>query len=170
MCRSLTTAAEGHHRICQILQQPSEIRILGTKKAAGRSAMRAETNTSIRPWPDEHRRHERLRCEKVIATCPHGYNALKRTTLTSEAISKSIITPRFLPTSFQGKITLKNPVNGPCVSDSCFLGRYNSLDEPERCEAVPAEMAEMERNLAKLLLRCVLPDVMEEDIESASMI
>ncbi len=92
--------------------------------------------------------------KKIIATCPHGYNALKKdyphfggnfevyhhTEILADLITK-------------GKITLKKPVNGTFVyHDSCFLGRYNKVyDEPRKVlKAVPGmKLTEMERNLAK---------------------
>jgi Fe-S oxidoreductase/nitrate reductase gamma subunit len=92
--------------------------------------------------------------KKVIATCPHGYNALKKdyphfggnfevyhhTEILADLIAK-------------GKISLKKPVNGTYVyHDSCFLGRYNKVyDEPRKVlKSVPGlKLTEMERNLAK---------------------
>ena len=92
--------------------------------------------------------------KKIIATCPHGYNALKKdyphfggkfevwhhTEIIADLIAK-------------GKITLKKPVEGLFTyHDSCFLGRYNGIyDQPRRIlKAVPGlKLTEMERNLAK---------------------
>lgn len=92
--------------------------------------------------------------KKIIATCPHGYNALKKdyphfggefevlhhTEIIADLIAK-------------GKITLKKPVEGLFTyHDSCFLGRYNGIyDQPRNIlKAVPGlKLAEMERNLAK---------------------
>jgi Fe-S oxidoreductase/nitrate reductase gamma subunit len=92
--------------------------------------------------------------KKIIATCPHGYNALKKdyphfdgefevwhhTEMIADLIAK-------------GKILLKKPVEGVCTyHDSCFLGRYNEIyDQPRRIlKAVPGlKLAEMERNLAR---------------------
>ncbi len=92
--------------------------------------------------------------KKIIATCPHGYNALKKdyphfggnfevyhhTEIIADLIAK-------------GKITLKKPVEGLFTyHDSCFLGRYNGIyDQPRRIlKAVPGlRLTEMERNLAK---------------------
>ena len=92
--------------------------------------------------------------KKIIATCPHGYNAIKKdyphfggefevyhhTEIIADLIAK-------------GKITLKKPVAGLFTyHDSCFLGRYNAIyDQPRRIlEAVPGlKLTEMERNLAK---------------------
>lgn len=92
--------------------------------------------------------------KKIIATCPHGYNALKtdyphfggefevlhHTEIIADLIAK-------------GKITLKKPVEGLFTyHDSCFLGRYNGIyDQPRNIlRAVPGlKLTEMERNLAK---------------------
>ncbi len=89
--------------------------------------------------------------KKIVATCPHGYNALKKdypnfggefevyhhTEIIADLISK-------------GKITLKKPVEGLFTfHDSCFLGRYNGLYEQPRSvlKAVPGmKLAEMERS------------------------
>jgi len=91
---------------------------------------------------------------KIIATCPHGYNALKKdyphfggefevyhhTEIIADLIAK-------------GRITLKKPVEGLFTyHDSCFLGRYNGIYDPPRrsLTAVPGlKLTEMERNLAK---------------------
>ena len=92
--------------------------------------------------------------KKIIATCPHGYNALKRdypqfggnyeiyhhTEIIADLLAK-------------GKITLKKPVEELYTyHDSCFLGRYNEIYDPPRrvLKAVPGlKLTEMERKLAK---------------------
>jgi Fe-S oxidoreductase len=91
---------------------------------------------------------------KIITTCPHGYNALKKgypnfggefevyhhTEIIADLIA-------------EGKIVLKKPVEGLFTyHDSCFLGRYNAIyDQPRRIlRAVPGlKLTEMERTLAK---------------------
>ncbi|MCE5282991.1 MAG: 4Fe-4S dicluster domain-containing protein [Deltaproteobacteria bacterium] len=91
---------------------------------------------------------------KIITTCPHGYNALKKdyphfggqfevyhhTEIIADLIA-------------QGKITLKKPLEGlAAYHDSCFLGRYNGIyDQPRRIlAAIPGlELTEMDRNRGK---------------------
>ncbi len=130
--------------------------ILGTEEGCcGDSAMRggneylyqtlAQANIEVM---------KRYDVKKIIATCPHGYNALKKdyphfggqfevyhhTEIIAELIA-------------QGKITLKKPVVGlAAYHDSCFLGRYNAIyDQPRRIlSAVPGlKLTELERNRAK---------------------
>jgi Fe-S oxidoreductase/nitrate reductase gamma subunit len=92
--------------------------------------------------------------KKIICTCPHGYNALKKdypnfggefevyhhTEIIADLIAK-------------GKIAFRKPVDGLFTyHDSCFLGRYNEIyDQPRRIlKAIPGmKLTEMERNLAK---------------------
>jgi Fe-S oxidoreductase/nitrate reductase gamma subunit len=92
--------------------------------------------------------------KKIITTCPHGYNALKKdypnfggnyevyhhTEIIADLIAK-------------GKITLSKPVEGLFTyHDSCFLGRYNDIYKQPRqiLKAIPGiKLVEMERNLDK---------------------
>jgi len=93
--------------------------------------------------------------KKVICSCPHGYNALKKdyphfggnfevyhhTEIIAELLEK-------------GKIKIKIPVDDVRFTyhDSCFLGRYNQLyDQPRKIiKAIPgARLVEMERNHEK---------------------
>jgi len=89
--------------------------------------------------------------KKVIATCPHGYNIIKKEYKNFggnfEVFHHTEIIADLLR---KGKITLKKPLNRLfAYHDSCFLGRYNGLYEQPRAilQAVPGlTLAEMERN------------------------
>ncbi|HOJ51938.1 MAG TPA: heterodisulfide reductase-related iron-sulfur binding cluster [Syntrophales bacterium] len=92
--------------------------------------------------------------KKIITTCPHGYNALKKdyphfggdfeVYHHTEFIAKLIA---------ERKIKLKKSVaDYVTYHDSCFLGRYNNIyAEPRKIlKAVPGlQLLEMERNLSK---------------------
>lgn len=92
--------------------------------------------------------------KKIICTCPHGYNTLKKDYLhfggNYEVYHHTEIIANLIAT---GKITLKKPMDGLFTyHDSCFLGRYNSIyNQPRRIlTAVPGmKLAEMERKLDK---------------------
>ncbi|MBN2282496.1 MAG: 4Fe-4S dicluster domain-containing protein [Deltaproteobacteria bacterium] len=92
--------------------------------------------------------------KKIICSCPHGYNALKKDYPhfggNYEVYHHSEILADLIA---QGKIQLKKPVEGIFTyHDSCFLGRYNNVYEQPRktLNAVPGmKLVEMERNYAK---------------------
>ena len=130
--------------------------ILGTEEGCcGDSAMRggneylyqtlAQANIDVM---------KRYNVKKIIATCPHGYNALKKDYPhfggEFEVLHHTEIIAGLIA---RGKILLKKPVEGLFTyHDSCFLGRYNGIyDQPRNIlKAVPGlKLTEMERNLAK---------------------
>jgi Fe-S oxidoreductase/nitrate reductase gamma subunit len=130
--------------------------ILGTEEGCcGDSAMRGGNEYLYQTLAQANiEAMNRYHVKKIIATCPHGYNALKRdypnfggnfelfhhTEIIADLIAR-------------GKITLKKPAEGLYTyHDSCFLGRYNNIyDQPRRIlKAVPGlKLTEMERNYAK---------------------
>jgi Fe-S oxidoreductase len=92
--------------------------------------------------------------KKIICTCPHGYNAIKKDYPNFggnyEVYHHTEIIAQLIT---QGKITFKKPVEGLFTyHDSCFLGRYNSIyDHPRSIlNAVPGmKLQEMERKMEK---------------------
>ncbi len=130
--------------------------ILGTEEGCcGDSLMRGGNEYSFQALAQANiETMKGYNVKKIICTCPHGYNALKKeypnfggnfevyhhTEIISDLIAR-------------GKIALKKPVEGLFTyHDSCFLGRYNKIyDQPRKIlKAVPGlKLTEMERNLAK---------------------
>ncbi|MCX7816183.1 MAG: heterodisulfide reductase-related iron-sulfur binding cluster [Syntrophales bacterium] len=92
--------------------------------------------------------------KKIITTCPHGYNALKKDYPhfggNYEVYHHTEIIARLLK---EGKIQLKKPLAGIFTyHDSCFLGRYNNIySEPRNIlkSVAGMKLVEMERNGAK---------------------
>ncbi|HUH67199.1 MAG TPA: heterodisulfide reductase-related iron-sulfur binding cluster [Syntrophales bacterium] len=90
--------------------------------------------------------------KKIICTCPHGYNTLKKDYPhfggNYEVYHHTEIIANLIAS---GKIVLKKPVEGLFTyHDSCFLGRYNNIyDQPRRIlNAIPGmKFSEMERKL-----------------------
>jgi Fe-S oxidoreductase len=92
--------------------------------------------------------------KKIITTCPHGYNALKKDYPnfggTYEVYHHTEIIADLIA---KGKIKLSKPVEGLFTyHDSCFLGRYNDVYTQPRqiLNAISGvKLAEMERNMSK---------------------
>jgi Fe-S oxidoreductase len=90
--------------------------------------------------------------KKIICTCPHGYNALKKDYPllggNYEVYHHSEILADLIA---QGKIKLSKPLDGVfTLHDSCFLGRYNKIYQQPRSvlNAVPGlKLVEMEKSL-----------------------
>lgn len=90
--------------------------------------------------------------KKVITTCPHGYNVIKKDYPqlggNYEVYHHTEIIADLVA---QGKIQLTKPVDGLFTyHDSCFLGRYNKVyDQPRKIlSAVPGlKTVEMEKSL-----------------------
>ncbi|MFB3924714.1 MAG: heterodisulfide reductase-related iron-sulfur binding cluster [Syntrophales bacterium] len=90
--------------------------------------------------------------KKIIATCPHGYNALKKDYPqfggNYEVYHHTEILADLIAS---GRIQLRKPLEGLfTLHDSCFLGRYNKIyDQPRKIlGAIPGiKMVEMEKSL-----------------------
>jgi len=92
--------------------------------------------------------------KKIITTCPHGYNIIKKDYPQFGGNYEVYHHTEFIADLIaQGKIKLKKPLEGLFTyHDSCFLGRYNDIyDQPRKIlQAIPGmKLTEMERNHAR---------------------
>jgi len=90
--------------------------------------------------------------KKIICTCPHGYNTLKKDyPLLGGNYEVYHHTEILADLLAKGKIKLNKSLEGVfTLHDSCFLGRYNNIYQQPRniLGAVPGmKLVEMEKNL-----------------------
>jgi Fe-S oxidoreductase len=89
--------------------------------------------------------------KKILTTCPHGYNTLKKEYPQYEGGTFEVIhhTEFILDLIKNGKLELKGDVAKTIAThDSCFLGRYNEIYDPPRqiLQSIPqTRLVEMDR-------------------------
>jgi len=92
--------------------------------------------------------------ERIVTTCPHGFNALKNmyNGLNAEVIHHTQLLLNLIE---ERKIKLNKEVNATVIyHDPCFLGKRNGIfDEPRRLlESIPGvKLIEFERNKSRSL-------------------
>ncbi|MGB9627699.1 MAG: (Fe-S)-binding protein, partial [Thermodesulfobacteriota bacterium] len=94
---------------------------------------------------------ERYKVKKIMTTCPHCYNTLKNEYSQFGGQFEVVHQTEFLKSQLdQKKLVLRN--GSPLTltyHDSCYLGRYNQIYEPQRqlLKAIPGvTLKEMERS------------------------
>ncbi len=97
---------------------------------------------------------ERYKVKNIITTCPHCYNTLKNEYPQFGGNFKVLHQTEFIKHFFDQKLlTLHNESSFTITyHDSCYLGRYNQIYEPQRVilKSIPkANLKEMERSYDK---------------------
>jgi len=126
--------------------------ILGTdEKCCGDSARRIGNEYLFQTMAQENIEiFKNYNVKKMLATCPHGYNVLKKEYPQFGAEFEVVHhTELILDLIKNGRVTLKGELAKTItLHDSCFLGRYNEIYEPPRqiLNSIPqANLVEMER-------------------------
>jgi len=152
--------------LCKILKAAGyKVGILGAEEACcGDSAMRAGNEYLFHSLAAQNlETFKNYGVKKIIATCPHGYNMLKKEypKFAKVGIDSSgnpleanyevyHHTEIIMDLIKLGKIRLSKPLNETITyHDSCFLGRYNEIyDQPRNIiKAIPGtNFVEMSRN------------------------
>ena len=126
--------------------------ILGTdEKCCGDSARRIGNEYLFQMMAQENIEiFKQYNVKKVLMTCPHGYNALKKEYPQFGAEFKVVHHTDFILDLIKnGRIKLKGDLAKTItLHDSCFLGRYNDIYESPRqiLKSIPkTNLVEMER-------------------------
>lgn len=152
--------------LCKILKASGyKVGILGAEEACcGDSAMRAGNEYLFHSLAAQNlETFKNYGVKKIIATCPHGYNMLKKEYPKFAQVGVDSSgnpleanyevyhhTEIIMDLIKLGKIRLSKPLNETITyHDSCFLGRYNEIyDQPRNIiKAIPGtNFIEMSRN------------------------
>jgi len=152
--------------LCKILKAAGyKVGILGAEEACcGDSAMRAGNEYLFHSLAAQNlETFKNYGVKKIIATCPHGYNMLKKEYPKFAKVGVDSSgnpleanyevyhhTEIIMDLIKLGKIRLSKPLNETITyHDSCFLGRYNEIyDQPRNIiKAIPGtNFVEMSRN------------------------
>jgi Fe-S oxidoreductase len=94
---------------------------------------------------------KKYRFGKILVTCPHGYNTLKKEYPEFGGVYEVVHHTEFIRDLIKtGKLKLKGNLNKTITyHDSCFLGRYNQIYESPReiLGSIPGvKLVEMDRN------------------------
>ncbi len=155
--------------LVRILQKAGyKVGILGPEEACcGDSAMRAGNEYLFQALAVQNlETFKNYNVKKIITTCPHGYNVLKKEypRLAEKGVDSSggqlecnyevyHHSEIILDLLKSGKIIIKDSLNEKITyHDSCMLGRYNEIYKPPRdiIRAIPGtELVEMSRHHSK---------------------